>query len=259
MQDVLLTALVAVVGYLLGTIPSAGVVAWVATRGEINLREAGSGNPGAINAIKMLGTRWGVVVLVADIVKGTAAGLLGLLIAGDPGAYAAATAAIAGHIFPVWSGFRGGKGVATSAGACLAVFPAYFPIDMLVAGAERAEVEARRHRDAGRVPHLDRVGRDLVGSGPPEPLGPRSLDRAAPLRAHRLDDDPVQVPRRGQSDDGPLIPRAVGKHVAAGMRSATESSSQGSGDSQSWGPRFPHVASGLGLVRFGQDCRVAAG
>jgi acyl phosphate:glycerol-3-phosphate acyltransferase len=83
----------------------------------------------------MLGTRWGVVVLVADIAKGAAAGLLGLLIAGDPGAYAAATAAIAGHIFPVWSGFRGGKGVATSAGACLAVFPAYFPIDMIVAGA----------------------------------------------------------------------------------------------------------------------------
>ncbi|HEY4401339.1 MAG TPA: glycerol-3-phosphate acyltransferase [Acidimicrobiia bacterium] len=135
MRDVLLTVLAAMVGYLLGTIPSAGVVAWLATRGRINLREAGSGNPGAINAIKMLGTRWGVVVLVADIAKGAAAGLLGLLIAGDPGAYAAATAAIAGHIFPVWSGFRGGKGVATSAGACLAAFPAYFPIDMIVAGA----------------------------------------------------------------------------------------------------------------------------
>ncbi len=135
MRDVLLTALAAVVGYLLGTIPSAGVVAWLASRGQINLREAGSGNPGAINAIKMLGTRWGLVVLVADIAKGLAAGVIGLVIAGDPGAYAAATAAIAGHIFPVWSGFRGGKGVATSAGACLAVFPAYFPIDMAVAGA----------------------------------------------------------------------------------------------------------------------------
>jgi acyl phosphate:glycerol-3-phosphate acyltransferase len=134
-RDVLLTALAAVVGYLLGTIPSAGVVAWLASRGQINLREAGSGNPGAINAIKMLGTRWGLVVLVADIAKGLAAGVIGLVIAGDPGAYAAATAAIAGHIFPVWSGFRGGKGVATSAGACLAVFPAYFPIDMAVAGA----------------------------------------------------------------------------------------------------------------------------
>jgi acyl phosphate:glycerol-3-phosphate acyltransferase len=134
-RDVLLTALAAVVGYLLGTIPSAGVVAWLASRGQINLREAGSGNPGAINAIKMLGTRWGLIVLVADIAKGLAAGVIGLVIAGDPGAYAAATAAIAGHIFPVWSRFRGGKGVATSAGACLAVFPAYFPIDMAVAGA----------------------------------------------------------------------------------------------------------------------------
>jgi acyl phosphate:glycerol-3-phosphate acyltransferase len=133
--DVLLAVVAAVVGYLLGTIPSAGVVAWLATRGEVNLREAGSGNPGAINAIKMLGTRWGIVVLAADIAKGAAAVALGLLIGGDPGAYAAGTAAIAGHIFPVWSGFRGGKGLATSAGACLAAFPAYFPIDMAVAGA----------------------------------------------------------------------------------------------------------------------------
>jgi glycerol-3-phosphate acyltransferase PlsY len=133
--DVILAVLAAAVGYLLGTIPSAGVVAWLATRGEINLREAGSGNPGAINAIKTLGARWGLVVLVADIAKGLAAGVVGLLIGGDAGAYAAATAAIAGHIFPVWSRFRGGKGVATSAGACLAVFPAYFPIDMAVAGA----------------------------------------------------------------------------------------------------------------------------
>jgi acyl phosphate:glycerol-3-phosphate acyltransferase len=133
--DVVLTIVAVAVGYLLGTIPSAGVVAWLATRGEINLREAGSGNPGAINAIKMLGARWGFVVLAADIAKGAIAVVLGLVIAGDAGAYAAATAAIAGHIFPVWSRFRGGKGVATSAGACLVAFPAYFPIDMVVAGA----------------------------------------------------------------------------------------------------------------------------
>lgn len=135
MLDVALTVVAAAAGYLLGTIPSAGVVAWLATRGEINLREAGSGNPGAINAIKMLGARWGFVVLAADIAKGAIAVTLGLVVAGDAGAYAAGTAAIAGHIFPVWSGFRGGKGVATSAGACLVAFPAYFPIDMVVAGA----------------------------------------------------------------------------------------------------------------------------
>ena len=135
MRDVSLTVVAAVVGYLLGTIPSADVVSWLATRGRVDLRVAGSGNPGAINAIKMLGTRWGLVVLGADIAKGGAAGLIGLAIGGDPGAYAGATAAIAGHIFPVWNRLRGGKGVATSAGACLAAFPAYFPIDLAVAGA----------------------------------------------------------------------------------------------------------------------------
>jgi len=135
MRDVSLAVVAAAVGYLLGTIPSADVVSRLATRGRVDLRMAGSGNPGAINAIKILGTRWGLVVLAADIAKGAGAGLAGRLIGGDAGAYAAATAAIGGHIFPVWSRFRGGKGVATSAGACLAAFPAYFPIDLAVAGA----------------------------------------------------------------------------------------------------------------------------
>jgi len=66
------------------------------------------------------------------------AGLAGRALAGDAGAYAAATGSIAGHIAPVWNGFRGGKGVATSAGACLAVFPAYFPIDAAVAATSAA-------------------------------------------------------------------------------------------------------------------------
>ena len=86
----------------------------------------------------MLGRRWGIAVLVADMAKGTVAGLAGRAVAGDAGAYAAATGSIAGHIAPVWNGFRGGKGVATSAGACLAVFPAYFPIDAAVAAASAA-------------------------------------------------------------------------------------------------------------------------
>jgi acyl phosphate:glycerol-3-phosphate acyltransferase len=74
-------------------------------------------------------------VIVADMVKGVVAGFAGMAVGGDGGGYAAATASIAGHILPVWSRFRGGKGVATSAGACLVAFPAYFPIDMAVAGA----------------------------------------------------------------------------------------------------------------------------
>ncbi|MGQ0803791.1 MAG: glycerol-3-phosphate acyltransferase [Actinomycetota bacterium] len=123
----------ALIGYLLGTFPSADVVSRIATRGRVDLRASGSGNPGGLNAMKQIGTAWGVVVIVADVVKGVVAGFAGMAIGGDGGGYAAATTSMAGHIFPVWSRFKGGKGVATSAGACLAVFPAFFPIDAVVA------------------------------------------------------------------------------------------------------------------------------
>lgn len=135
MDDGLRIALAALIGYLVGTFPSADIAARLATRGRVDLRTAGSGNPGGLNAMKELGKAWGVTVILADMAKGAIAGGLGALVGGGAGAYAAATASIAGHIFPVWTGFRGGKGVATSAGACLAVFPAFFPIDAAVAAA----------------------------------------------------------------------------------------------------------------------------
>ncbi len=121
-------------GYLVGSFPSADVASRVATRGSVDLRESGSGNPGGTNAAQVLGKRWGAAVMAADVAKGAIAGALGRRVAGDPGAYTAATTAIAGHIAPPWSGFRGGKGVATSAGACLAVFPGFAPLDATVAG-----------------------------------------------------------------------------------------------------------------------------
>lgn len=132
--------LAVVAGYLLGTFPSADLVTRVATRGRVDIRAVGSGNPGTLNAIQSVGTTWGLVVLVLDIAKGVAAGFLGGALAGAPGAYLGATASVAGHIFPVWTRFHGGKGVATSAGACIAVFPAYVPIDLVVAflGAARS-------------------------------------------------------------------------------------------------------------------------
>lgn len=135
----------AVAGYLAGTLPSADLATKLARSGVTDLRSTGSGNPGATNAAAVLGTRWGIAVLVADMAKGAAAGVAGRALAGPSGAYAAATASIAGHIAPVWSRGRGGKGVATSAGACLAVFPAYFPIDsaVAVAGATRSRSAER--------------------------------------------------------------------------------------------------------------------
>ena len=121
------------IGYLCGSFPTADIVTRIATKGALNLRSEGSGNPGATNAAKVLGKRWGFVVLAVDVAKGAGAGFVGHAIGGDAGGYAAATLSVAGHILPAWNGFRGGKGVATSAGACLAVFPYYFPIDLAVA------------------------------------------------------------------------------------------------------------------------------
>lgn len=132
----LLTAVTA--GYLIGTFPTADLVARRWSRGRIDLRTAGSGNPGTANAAAVLGMRAGATVLVGDIAKGAAASALGAAIAGPVGAHVGGTASVVGHCFPVWTGFRGGKGVAASIGQCLATFPAYFPIDAAVGVATAA-------------------------------------------------------------------------------------------------------------------------
>ncbi len=121
-------------GYLLGTFSTADLVAKRAGRG-VDLRSAGSGNPGGANALKLLGARAGVTVMAGDIAKGALACGAGAVLAGPTGAHLAGTASVAGHCYPVWNGFKGGKGVAASVGQCFATFPAYFPIDVVVAAA----------------------------------------------------------------------------------------------------------------------------
>ena len=131
------TLIAAAIGYLAGTFPTADIVARYAAgrNGEIamDLRAAGTGNPGALNAAKVLGWKYGAVVLAGDLVKGVLASLAGRALAGDNGAYAAGSGAVIGHCAPLWSGFRGGKGLATSAGTSLICFPAYMPIDVSLA------------------------------------------------------------------------------------------------------------------------------
>jgi glycerol-3-phosphate acyltransferase PlsY len=124
------SALAVVAGYLLGTVPSADVAGRVV---GVSVRTQGTGTPGAINASVLLGKRWGTAVAGVDIGKGWAAGALGQRVSPST-AHAAAAAAVVGHVFPVWSGFRGGKGVATSYGAVLGAFPAYAVPDLLLAG-----------------------------------------------------------------------------------------------------------------------------
>src|SRR5207247_5606841 len=91
--------------------------------------------PGSLNAAKLLGWKWGAIILAGDMTKGALASLAGRAVAGDNGTYAAGRGAVIGHCAPVWSGFRGGKGVATSAGTALVCFPAYVPIDISLAAA----------------------------------------------------------------------------------------------------------------------------
>ena len=122
------------VGYLVGSFSWADLAARRATKGRVDLRSAGSGNPGALNAIEVLGKRWGVAVAVADVAKGVTASMLGRAIGGDVGAHVGGTAAVVGHCYPVWNGFRGGKGVATASGQCIATFPAAVPVE-IAAGA----------------------------------------------------------------------------------------------------------------------------
>jgi len=128
-----------VLGYLVGSFPTVDLVSKYATRGSgdagVDLRAAGSGNPGAVNAATVLGRKWGLLVFAGDTIKGIAACLLGRATGGDNGAYLAGTTAVAGHCYPVWSRFRGGKGVATSFGTSLVCFPAYAPMDLAVAAA----------------------------------------------------------------------------------------------------------------------------
>lgn len=108
------------IAYLLGTFPSAEIVA---RRYGIDVTKAGSGNPGASNVIRLVGWKAGVVVLVLDAAKGAAAALVGSSIDGHRGAWILGVAAVVGHVFPVWRKLKGGRGVATGAGVFLVVYP----------------------------------------------------------------------------------------------------------------------------------------
>ncbi|TPW16228.1 MAG: plsY [Acidimicrobiaceae bacterium] len=123
----------AATGYLIGTFPTADLVARRVSGGTVDLRREGSGNPGGANALKVLGRRAGYTVMAVDVAKGAVASAVGGVLAGPVGAHAAGTASVVGHCLPVWNGGKGGKGVGTSVGQCLATFPAYFPIDLGVA------------------------------------------------------------------------------------------------------------------------------
>jgi glycerol-3-phosphate acyltransferase PlsY len=103
-----------VLGYLLGSIPFGLILTRLAGLGDI--RAIGSGNIGATNVLRTGNKAIAAATLIGDGAKGTVAVLLGSAIGGLPAAMIAALAAFAGHLFPVWLNFKGGKGVATYIG-----------------------------------------------------------------------------------------------------------------------------------------------
>lgn len=118
---ILTRILVVVAAYLLGSLPTALVYSRL--RGE-DIRKLGDGNMGAANTKRRFGYRAGLLVGLADIVKGLAAVLLALAFELPlEWKLAVGAAAILGHDFPVWAGFRGGQGLATTAGVFIGLQP----------------------------------------------------------------------------------------------------------------------------------------
>lgn len=108
-------------GYALGSIPFGLLLTRAMNLG--NLREIGSGNIGATNVLRTGNKRAAVLTLLLDAGKGAAAVLLARAVWGEDAAQLAGLGAFIGHLFPIWLGFRGGKGVATFLGILLALNP----------------------------------------------------------------------------------------------------------------------------------------
>jgi glycerol-3-phosphate acyltransferase PlsY len=118
-----------VFAYLIGSIPTS---VWVSKHFfDIDIRDYGSGNAGATNTYRVLGAKWGTLVMIVDMVKAVIAVKLAFLLPGalENDVYlinlqlGLGLAAVLGHIFPIWADFRGGKGVACLFGMVLGIQP----------------------------------------------------------------------------------------------------------------------------------------
>ncbi|MCF3641406.1 glycerol-3-phosphate 1-O-acyltransferase PlsY [Rhizobium sp. TRM95111] len=120
-----LTLAALVLGYLLGSIPFGLILTRMAGLGDV--RKIGSGNIGATNVLRTGNRKLAAATLLLDALKGTAAAALAARFGQDAG-IAAGLAAFLGHLYPVWLGFKGGKGVATYVGVLLGLVPLMLPV-----------------------------------------------------------------------------------------------------------------------------------
>lgn len=110
------------IAYLIGSIDFGVIVPRLLGK---NIYEQGSGNPGASNVMRTLGKRAGAAVMAGDTVKGVAAAAVGSIWVGPVVGFWCALAATAGHVFPIWHRFKGGRGVAAALGAALWLEPGF--------------------------------------------------------------------------------------------------------------------------------------
>ncbi|WP_102262841.1 glycerol-3-phosphate 1-O-acyltransferase PlsY [Mesobacillus jeotgali] len=126
-----LNAIIIILAYLLGSIPSGLIIGKVFYGKDI--REHGSGNLGGTNTFRTLGVKAGLAVSIADVLKGTLAASLPLLLNADElHMLLVGVFAVIGHMYPVFAGFRGGKAVATSGGVLLAYIPLLFLLMLII-------------------------------------------------------------------------------------------------------------------------------
>ena len=121
--------LLIILAYMIGSIPTSVIIS--KSQFNIDIRDYGSGNAGATNTFRVLGSKWGSIVMLLDMLKGLVAVKLALLLPyyitnefeNTNFQIGLGLAAVLGHIFPVWAEFRGGKGVATLFGLIIAISP----------------------------------------------------------------------------------------------------------------------------------------
>ena len=132
-----------ILGYLLGSIPFAKLFTF---RSGVDLFETGTGNPGAANVFRKVDRRTGVAVFVADALKGAVPILLAWLMGAPEDLwFIGGWAAVAGHWYPLFNGFRGGAGLASGAGVVLALMPVGGLIGILAGAAVLAKVKSSGH------------------------------------------------------------------------------------------------------------------
>jgi acyl phosphate:glycerol-3-phosphate acyltransferase len=131
-------SILVIIAYLIGSIPTS---VWVSKRiFNIDIRNYGSGNAGATNTFRVLGSKWGSFVMLVDVTKGVVATSLYVLtpfyfsneLARTNFMIILGLASVVGHIFPIWAEFKGGKGVATLLGMAIAIQPMVAAICLLV-------------------------------------------------------------------------------------------------------------------------------